>query len=66
MFFFNQNPFSLFSNSCHQVRRCILQERLVVQAAEEEVFKEGLLDALEEDLTHFDELEKMTMPPRQG
>ncbi|XP_071530297.1 uncharacterized protein [Panulirus ornatus] len=43
-----------------------LQERLIIQAAEEEVFKEGLMDALEEDLTHLDELEKMNTPPRRG
>ncbi|KAG7155664.1 hypothetical protein Hamer_G016041 [Homarus americanus] len=44
----------------------MLQERLVAQAAGEEVFKDGVLDTLEEDLTHRDEIEKLTTPPRQG
>nr|XP_053643294.1 uncharacterized protein LOC128696178 [Cherax quadricarinatus] len=44
----------------------MLQARLVIQAAREEIFQEGLLDALEEDLKQRDEYEKLTTPPRQG
>nr|XP_045604924.1 uncharacterized protein LOC123762456 [Procambarus clarkii] len=44
----------------------MLQERLVMQAAREEVFNNCLLDVLEEQLTHTDENEKLSTPPRLG
>ncbi|XP_047498103.1 uncharacterized protein LOC125045073 isoform X1 [Penaeus chinensis] len=44
----------------------ILQEKMVSQAAGEEVFRDGLLDNLEEEFNSFDELEKLTAPPRMG
>lgn len=42
------------------------QEKMVSQAAGEEVFRDGLLDNLEEEFNSFDELEKLTAPPRMG
>ncbi|XP_076054554.1 uncharacterized protein LOC143033237 [Oratosquilla oratoria] len=44
----------------------MLQERWVLQAAGEEVFTDGVLDTLGDHMGALDELEKLTVPPRQG
>ncbi|XP_066977413.1 uncharacterized protein [Macrobrachium rosenbergii] len=57
----NQQENALAKNTAMQV----LQERLVTQAAGTELVNE-LLGQLEDDHAKFDEMEKITTPPRQG